>query len=796
MIGFICIVGLLFCTSQLQADEPITKAPFSYIIDYQVGQSTDKEFRKHFDLDAPALYHPGSDLRLLGRYGFGSMVTANRTDDFEKFMAEAKDYSAFLRRKGVRWITPYFCNQTISGNDTTRLGVWHVYDNWEKFQALGLGPKPAEPLTWMQREPDGRIRYNYKRRCFLERGHSTEQIRYAPCPNNPHWRRICENEARLLAKTGHNGAFIDNCIIHCYCQSCERKFQEYLKSKYTPDELDQAFETRDYNKITLYKEGDHRYWARSFPDFIPWLENKYSPEERRIHFDTTGPLDPKHVDNAGGGMLVGETAEFLIEKVLPPGSDLAFETIRLANPALQTRIGRLRWAETMMFWAWSIGDMLKAMQAAGREIDPEFFLMPNWGPMQRIVGTAGRAEDGHDMKRWKPGGAWQMYEEDMATGIIAPGVVLDYDFQLRFALANGVRGMLLPYTLSGRDISDVGYAEIAGSGGSIFITQHQYLDIRAKYARFFEKYKHLYEGFHSAAEVGLAHFFDQFYYYNIDHSRAVRALNRYLADQQIPFDHLIEEDFKPERLLKYKVIILPNIVYMSPAEISAVKEYLKNGGTVVAIGENGTHDRYCRTQKSSADFFSDSNKVKGLICFDNLSEVLPHRGIYLEPGIQASRGGKFIQAFSDDRLARYEYLAELDRILRFKRYQIPGPLTAIIENSLARNPNLIDPAEGSGIRTTIYRKKQKHGQQLVIHLANKNIPLAVDESQRKLQPVHELKIDIPINDKQIVETIRLYDPDRMDQCPILMENVSPKNGYVRVTLPLLRAYALLEIVIK
>ena len=771
----------------VHALDTVTEVPFSYTIDYQLNQHKEKEFWKKFDPVAPDLFHPGSDLRYLSQFGGATMTLDSSYEDHEKAVRE---YLAYLREKGVKWITPYLCNQTITGNDVKRTGAWEVVDRWEELGNLGLGPKPADLLSWMQREPSGNLHYNYKRMCFLGRGQSADMIRYAPCPNNPDWRKFCNNEARLGAEVGLDGFFIDNCIIHCYCESCETRHQGYLREKYTPQELQEAFGTSDYSELRLYREGDMRYWVRTLPEFIPWLEAKYPPEERRIPFDTTGPLEPTHVDNAGGGTLTGDCQAFLADKVLRPGTQPTFENVRLMNPALQTRVGRLRWAETLMFWGDSIGDMLAEMRDAGRAVNPDYFLMPNWGTMQRVYGAVGRAEDGHDMKRWKKGSNWQMYEEGFTTGIVAPGLVIDYDMELRFAFANGIRAMHLPYRLDGEDVEDVALAETAASGGSVLVDVFNYPETRGKYKEFFQKHPDLYDGYRSAAKVALAYLFDQTYYLNIEHFRQVHALNRYLADQQIPFDHVVEEDFTPEGLSRYRVIILPNTIVLDDRELDAVEAFVKGGGTAIAIGETATYDRRC--QRRSADDLKTRYRTtseRGIL-FKNLSEALPHAGMFFEPAIQVAESFDVLGEQASD---KYVNLAELDRKLWFKRYQDPGPLTPLIAKALGRVPHLLDPWEASGVRNTVFTRRTAESQRIVVHLVNKNVPLAVPLEQRNLRPVRDIQLRVPLPSAGRVTTVQCYEPGREERA---LTWDADSRAAVTVPVDELRAYAVIAIDVK
>ena len=766
------------------AAAPTSQVPFTYVIDYTPLQETDPDFRGHFSQATPTLYHPGYDLRYLGRFGFGGMVAAYRNMPYADYEAQQKEYLQFLRRQGVQWITPYLCNQTISGNDRLRFGVWEVYDHWQDFAFLELGPKPHDPIEWMQREPSGNLHYNYKRKCFLERHHDDLQIRYAPCPNHPDWRSLCNAEAQTAGRIGFDGFFIDNNIIHCYCSSCEQRFQQYLQKKYSPDELYQAFATRRYGDITLYKEGDLRWWARSFPEFIPWLEKKYSPAERRIHFDTSGSLQEVHVDAAGGGMLYGETADFIKANVLSDLTAATFEALRLANPGLATPAGRLRWAETQMFWSSSIGEMLAEMRAAGRKSNRNFFLMPNWGIFQRIDAAIGRAEDGKDLRRWRAGADWQMFEEDNATGLIAPGVVLDYDLELRYAFSCGVRAMLLPYTIDDPVLEEVHHAEVAASGGSVFVTTFRHPQVREKYRRFFERHADLYENFSSASRVALAFFFDQYYYLNIDHFRQVHALNRFLADQQISFDFIQEDDLTPSRLSQYSLLILPNVVNMSDEQIRSLQQFVRQGGKLVTIGETATQDLQCRPR--TGKMFDDQIKRgKHRSHYVTLQQALPYPGIDLDDGLRAIR-----RLAVDQPNSKYKILAELDETLHFKRYQHPGPLSEEIAAGLTPPAHLLDPFLASGIRHTLWKKSEGRNQHLVIHLANKNVRLVSGSDQRTLQSKQDLPLWIPVERGYRINRVNFYHPDHDGYDRL---TVVEKNGIWSTILPQLYAYGVVEV---
>jgi len=382
-----------------------------------------------------------------------------------------------------------------------------------------------------------------------------------------------------------------------------------------------------------------------------------------------------------------------------------------------------------------------------------------------------------------------MYEEDSATGIIAPGVVLDYDLELRYAFACGVRAMLLPYTLADADIEEVQHAEAAASGGSVFVTTFRNPQVRERYRDFFEKHSDLYEGYRSAAKVAMAFFFDQGFYLNLEHFRQVHALNRFLADQQIPFDQIIEEDLNDQRLADYRVVILPNIEFMSDQQIAAVRQFIDSGGMVIAIGAIGKYDLFCRP-RTGTTLQPRSSGSLGLTQYTSLQTASPCPGIELEEGLQAARDLPMSETWKNDKNARYRLMAELDKAIRFKRYQEPNELAEVISKGLGYNAHIMNPQQAGGIRHTLWMKAEKSSKRIVLHLVNKNVPLAEPPEKRVLPPVENLQVTIPIPKDEAIVSVKLWSPGEQNAMDL---GTNAQKGEVHFTVPTLQAYALIEI---
>ncbi|MGK2860975.1 MAG: beta-galactosidase trimerization domain-containing protein [Chitinophagaceae bacterium] len=62
----------------------------------------------------------------------------------------------------------------------------------------------------------------------------------------------------------------------------------------------------------------------------------------------------------------------------------------------------------------------------------------------------------------------------------------------------------------------------------------------------------------------------------------IRGMETVLMENHIPHDFILSDQLSKERLQKYKLVILPNVRWMSDKEIELLKNYVKEGGNLVA----------------------------------------------------------------------------------------------------------------------------------------------------------------------------------------------------------------------
>ncbi len=222
---------------------PPTQVPFPPILDY--GTTDDPEYLPSLEEGPPYLitHH---ELTITHPY-FGPMcdqarIRANEPEMSAEEAVEAyrqsrdrvEAYIAGTHERGVKVVTSYICLMTTGGHPDLRLGMWRFWDNWDAFSEFNLPPKPADPITWQQRKPDGSEHQFYTK----EHPPYAPMFRYSNCPNNPDYRVWHQWIVEEAARAGLDGVFVDNGgSLRCYCEHCREGFDAWLRDRYTGAEI-------------------------------------------------------------------------------------------------------------------------------------------------------------------------------------------------------------------------------------------------------------------------------------------------------------------------------------------------------------------------------------------------------------------------------------------------------------------------------------------------------------------------------------------------------------------------------
>ncbi len=730
--------------------------PITYVIDYSEDhlERMDSYISKMSEAP-PHLLHVGHDTPINNTWGamrkLGDRTVLMTPEEVRSRIETISVFTERLHSAGVEIVIPYICNQTIAGDPSTRRGIWMFYDHWEEYSEFGFEERPADPIEWLAREPYGRPHYNYEKRhrAFLPLG----EQRYAPCPNNLHYRTYQKAIVENIAKVGYDGVFVDNNIVNCYCRYCQQGFKEYLLSRYSEEEIRRVFGFSDPSEIHLSTKGNALHWVKTHPTFRTFLRESLRPQDLERWLGTTDPVTAP-IEEGGNGWLWNLSRRYLrwLSARYPP--EKIQDIAATPDPSLwgiADEKDRALWAETKLFWAASVARNLHFIKDVGRRIASRFVVVPNWGEMQHSDGAHFREEIGHDAAVWSPHSDWMMFEESNAPGRVAPCVYLDFVLQLKYASSIGVKGAILHQ--GGRDptTAELSYAECLSCLGTYIQPGTDFPSIRSAYRAFQENNGELLEGWSPGDEVGLAYFFSQLRLENHRHLDLVYKTSRYLLDQHIPFRILSEENFEDKRYRLPKLIILPAVSYMKTAHLQRIKSFLARGGTCIVMDDFARFDDRARP-RPPLEVESIGEEFGQRFIRASCDDLIPSGGISLDQARRVARPSwKAVNVPSG---TNFELMQRLDEELGIQKFVEPGKLTSLINEALGYDATISHPFDSPGIRFHAYHK----GGKTALHMVNYNVDLTLPPDERKVEAVESLQLSLPLREGVEPMSVTILEP--------------------------------------
>jgi hypothetical protein len=173
------------------------------------------------------------------------------------------DLNAKLHKRNVK-VVGHFNVEFLVGEPDSKdgpRGFFKFYrDLWNEKE---LGPRPLkDPLDFMQRNADGTP--------IVAKSYSIGGMReYSACLNNPQWRKVLKAWVKVGIDRGVDG-YVSNYFYrhNCLCSYCEAGFRDYLKKRFSGDELAKTFDIKDVNKHV-------------FSEIVGWHNPKESTPLRR-----------------------------------------------------------------------------------------------------------------------------------------------------------------------------------------------------------------------------------------------------------------------------------------------------------------------------------------------------------------------------------------------------------------------------------------------------------------------------------------------------------------------------------
>ena len=126
-----------------------------------------------------------------------------------------------------------------------------------------LGPKPVEdPLTMMEQNPPGKP--------ITQDGYGIGGMKeYWACLRNPNWQKVLKAWMADGIRRGADGFVANYFYRHdCLCEHCQRGFRDYMKHRFTAEELKAQFQIADIDN-------------HLFPEIVAWHNPAESTPLRR-----------------------------------------------------------------------------------------------------------------------------------------------------------------------------------------------------------------------------------------------------------------------------------------------------------------------------------------------------------------------------------------------------------------------------------------------------------------------------------------------------------------------------------
>lgn len=461
-------------------------------------------------------------------------------------------------------------------------------------------------------------------------------------------------------------------------------------------------------------DGSPRYfYAHDIELFLPMYRYAASPahpEWRRwisfvVEQIARCGMDGVFIDNGNGCRDFGPYARAGFEGWIKARySDAERQELFGGIPQMSEELGTLAAYESYLYWMDVIRQYCQMCREAGERVRKPFIMFANGGQSrQYAIPFAYRDLDYLMFER----GAHTLPGRSSAP-IIGPfRQVSCHDNLFAYACTFGVGGRVRANTLIGegqprerhgynRNAVVLVHAEAAAfSGGGMArspgaMSSPDFNDLQNLHRAHYQQCRDLYEGKHTWPQAAVALFGSDYYYGNRGHIGAAKAAYDALLERHILTDVLRARGCFADNLRRYRLIVLPDVRYLSEQQMAALAEYRQAGGELLVCGDTGRFDDRMRERAANA--------------------------------LTPARAGDF---FDYDSLE-----AKLEQMKR----RMPPAIEA---------QGLDDIRAQWAVKAAAYVDDPAHAEQLILHVLNYNVELGTDVDQVQVVPTLRVRMPLP-----------------------------------------------------
>lgn len=457
---------------------------------------------------------------------------------------------------------------------------------------------------------------------------------------------------------------------------------------------------------------------------------------------------------------------------------------RLATPD-DTCLSQRPWQwATAQYWDSLVDDKLWYLREAGREINPEFQLFANSYFPRRGADYFAVEDQAHGFEQSRqdighPPGLYQPHTSEALRAQLRERVVEQeqlntniFDYKYTYArrlvdfpsyhmqLHASPRQPVAPvysYTPYGHNTASalLAHAEAAafgaGAGVDLGLRRIEYARYSAEQIRalrevgrrffsFVAAHGELYENLWTYGEVGLI--LPAFYAANQSHKLSAMHelldLSQALASRGVLWDLLTEERRTPDNLGRYKALLYHKLERLPEAEASALGDYMREGGMVIASGEAVPADPRYPLVDRYVGMFDELYRLRAA----NPHTLWPPVGASLSrAGAYPVGSGQLISVPGGVSLD--ELTTHIDRHLAAQGQ--PGALSVFPE---------LDPDARARLRVAAWQGPR----QLAMHILNYNVPLG-PERAGEVRALRDLAVAVRLPGSWRPARVRLCTPE-------------------------------------
>ena len=333
-----------------------------------------------------------------------------------------------------------------------------------------------------------------------------------------------------------------------------QEYLDYLKKvvRYAIEEVKTDF--IDFDNFDLNPEPDSDHCRVCTEGFRNFLKAKYSPERRRerFGFETVDYINPP----LWNGRNQPEKMEIIFDPVFQEWIDYRCQVMT---------------------------DALYQIAAYAKSLNPEVAIEVNPGG---IDGSNRPWVAGIDHTRLLKLTDTFVTEESDKPGYFPDGRLVS---KIRtYKLARIYNNILEPVPDAGLDIAE----SVAFNQTVSWVNNYPLEPYVLPYINLYRKYRDLYNGAEDVTPVAVFRSYPSITYHNARAQLSAILVEQALIQSRVPFALIFDEHLA--NLSKYSAVILPNSECLSDEQIRQIRDFVENGGGLVATEQAGLYDEWRR----------------------------------------------------------------------------------------------------------------------------------------------------------------------------------------------------------